>query len=188
MLLFPPRKSRPPILLFLRYHRARSHGPISMVVQHAYKIINVAYVVIIIAIVRGQLLLWYLQTSASVSTRLRVPYSFPMRSRYRTFWTDQLHYVWTVRSGCVDDLRLLPPEFSFIQIQCRFNTDTFDDKYHKHCPGRGEFTAMTRASFVNVETAVQCHARDEHLYWCKHCECGSFFPPSCPHRIDVEYQ
>jgi len=60
-----------------------------------------------------------------------------------------------------------------------FRFHTFEDKFLRHCPGRGEWNTLMTASFVNVATAVTRLATNERLYWCKHCKRGLFFPYIC---------
>jgi len=99
-----------------------------------------------------------------------------------TRYTTYSQYKFAVASGRVDDLRLLPPRFPQVEIRFRFHT--FENKFHHHCQGEGEWTTQMERSFLDIKSAISGLLSNERLYWCKHCDKGLFFPPDCPHTID----
>ena len=188
ILLFPSHTDRPPPLLwlFLKYHKARSDGwtdidgCITCVERYQRSIRHhnncrppdSCYC----DICRRQ------PPSLRDSSHILFQYILDLERFELTCYTTYSQYQYAVQSGRVDDLRLLPPEFPFIRVMFRFHT--FENKFHRHCPGRGEWNTIMTASFVNVATAVTCLANDERLYRCKHCKRGLFFPYICTGHSD----
>jgi hypothetical protein len=181
MLLFPYHDSRPPILLFLKNHRARSGGwtdidGCTSCIERFQRDLRPYS-----GCIRPD------RGSCFCNICIRQPPSLLDSASHILFqcvldlerfelncFTTYAQYRYAVQSGRVDDLRLLPPEFPFIRIWCRFHT--FENKHHDGCPGRGEWTTEMMAAFVNVEAAVQNLVNNERQYWCSHCDKGLFFP------------
>ena len=99
-----------------------------------------------------------------------------------TCYTTYSQYKFAVESGHVDDLRLLPPRFSSVEIRFRFRI--LKEKFHLHCPGRGEWNTRMEGVFGDMKSAVSLLVSKERLFWCKHCDRGLFFPPDCSHTTD----
>ena len=99
-----------------------------------------------------------------------------------TRYTTYSQYKFAVASGRVDDLRVLPPRFPKVEVRFRFLT--FENKFHHHCQGVGEWNTQMEGSFLDIKSAICSLVSNESFYWCKHCDKGLFFPPDCPHTID----
>jgi hypothetical protein len=187
ILLFPPVRSRPPVLLFLQYHRAWSDGWTDIddclaclrEYQRNLQPFNNC----------NQ------PDRCSCDICRRQPPSLLNSASYILFrfvldlerfelncYTTYPQYQYAVQSGCVDDMRPLPPEFPFMRIRCTFSRHAPNDRYHYHCPGRADIGAKLRANFETVAAAIQCLLIDERLCWCKHCERGLFFLQTCGHH------
>jgi hypothetical protein len=163
-LLFPPLRSRLPVLLFLRYHRARSDGwndingclaCVENYQQSIHPLNNCNYSDNCQCDICRRQPPSLLDSASHILFRCVLDIErFELNS-----YTTYPQYKYAVQSGRVHDIRLLPPEFPFIQIRCSFSRHAFDAKFHAHCPAREDFNATLRASFVNIETAVQCLLR-----------------------------
>jgi hypothetical protein len=188
ILLFSPQQSQPPILLFLRYHRAKSDGwtdidrCLACVQDYQLRLRphnncnrpDNCYC----DICKRQPPSLHDSASHILFRCVLDIERFELTS-YITYG----QYTYAVQSGRVDNFRLLPPEFPFIRILYKFHGDMLDDRYHDHCANNTEFDATIRTSFVDIETAVQSLVRYKRHYRCKHCERGLFFfPPTCPHH------
>jgi hypothetical protein len=44
------------------------------------------------------------------------------------------------------------------------------------------YSGLCCLMLLRQTSAVKSLAKDEHLYWCKHCERGLFFPLICTHH------
>jgi len=102
-----------------------------------------------------------------------------------TCYTTYRQYKFAVESGRVDELRLLPPSFPEIELRFRFHTNTFENKFHPHCQGEGEWDTRMEGSFLDMKSAIDSLVSNERHYWCKHCDRGLFFPPDCPHSTEL---
>ena len=92
-------------------------------------------------------------------------------------------YVYAVRSGRVDEERLLPPEFPCIRIRCA--SDTAHTTYHHlTCPGKGVRNNIMMTKFRSREAAVRTLSSWFHRFWCSHCCRGLFFSPACAEHND----
>ena len=69
-----------------------------------------------------------------------------------TCYTTYSQYKFAVASGLVDDLRLLPPRFPQVEIRFRFHT--FENKFHHHCQGEGEWHKKMEVSFLDMKSAI----------------------------------
>jgi len=69
-----------------------------------------------------------------------------------TRYTTYSQYKFAVASGRVDDLRLLSPRFPQIEIMLRFLT--FENKFHHHCQGEGEWHKKMEVSFLDMKSAI----------------------------------
>jgi hypothetical protein len=97
-----------------------------------------------------------------------------------TCYTTYNQYKFAVESGHVDDLHLLPPRFSSVEI--RFHFKTFEKRFHLHCPGIGEWNTRMEGVFSDMKSAISLLVTNETFYWCRHCDRGLFFPPDCEHH------
>ena len=88
-------------------------------------------------------------------------------------------YVSAVNSERVHFEQLLPPEFSSIRIWFRY--DSFEIKFHRHCPGEGSWHGQISRTFDVISDAILALSDENQkdTFWCKTCNRGLFFPNTC---------
>ena len=105
--------------------------------------------------------------------------SFRLRSS-----TTFNEYVYAVRSGRVDEERLLPPEFPNLRIRCA--SDTAHTRYHNiTCPGHGVWNNVMMTRFRTREGAIKTLSSWFHRFWCSHCSRGCSFRRHAPNIIET---
>jgi hypothetical protein len=99
--------------------------------------------------------------------------------------TTYEQYIHAVESEQTSIDLLLPPEFPEVRIWFRFATPDFDIRFHRDCPGDGEWNSETCRTFTDVFDAVDDLVNEESTYWCHFCHRGLFFPNACPDPLHL---
>jgi len=90
--------------------------------------------------------------------------------------TTYEQYTYAVGSLEVEMENLLTPEFPEVRIWYRHNPPHYGRKYHRGCPGAGDWHSETCHTFSNVYAAIDNLAKDEETFWCHFCHKGLFSP------------
>ena len=99
--------------------------------------------------------------------------------------TTYEQFVYAVESEETDIRNMLPPEFPEMRLWFRFSHPTFDRRFHRDCPGVGEWDSETCRSFPDFYEAIDSLVNEEETYWCHFCHRGLFFPNACPDLLHI---
>jgi hypothetical protein len=51
--------------------------------------------------------------------------------------------------------KLLPPEYPIVRVWCKFDTNMFQYKFHRNCPGQGTWHAELARAYSSPAYAVK---------------------------------
>jgi hypothetical protein len=99
-----------------------------------------------------------------------------------TAHTTYQEYVRAALSHCVDNEKLMQPEYPTVRVWCRF--DMFHNKVHRDCPGRGTWHAEMCKDYASPADDIKELVELKETMWCSHCERGLFVPNTCSDHLD----
>jgi len=88
--------------------------------------------------------------------------------------TTYEQYVYAIESIEADMHNLLPPEFPEVWIWFRYNHPDFEQKFHRDCPGAGDWKRVI--IFRMFSQLLTASPMKREL---------SFFPNSCPDPLHI---
>ena len=99
--------------------------------------------------------------------------------------TTYEQYVYAIESIEADMHILLPPEFPELQIWFRYNHPDFEQKFHRDCPGAGDWHMETCHNFSNVFSATDSLGNEEETFLVSLLSSRSFSPNTCPDPLHI---
>ena len=82
--------------------------------------------------------------------------------------------MYALESIEADIHNLLPSEFPDVRIWFRYNHPDFEQKFHRDCPGAGDWYTEKCHTFSNVFAAIDSLANEEETFWRRYCRRGLF--------------
>ena len=88
-------------------------------------------------------------------------------------------YVYAFESKRVDFQKLLPPNFPFVRVVFRFDSQNQEERLHFHCPGRGSWHVECSNMFESSADAFKGFVKERNFFWCSFCDKPLLFPSTC---------